>query len=227
VTEPLWTAVDALTKPRTVRLLRDGAPSDWAHLPSLWAQLVEAVATGSEQGGGGRSSRYRTPANLDCLELATTIRDITLDALAGHAEKPVTHPGPPAVVRVPESLRRLASVVVGVGEDDLTGWWTYRIGSWGRQITTVLRLTERPQPRRVRDTACPLCHATHVILTTPEGLERVPALLVDFQDQLIRAAECSACGASWFRGDQLDALKGLLATRPLPPDADNALDVVC
>lgn len=236
----LWKAVDELTNARQVRLLRDSGASDWTQVPSLWAQLVAAVGTGGEQGGSGRSSRYRTPANLDCLELARTIRDVVVDALEGHAERPVTTrlpapevmvaikaqraaersydvnrltPLPTAVILVPDSLRHLASVVAAASDVDLTGWWTYRVYSWGRQITTTLGLTEQSQPRRIRDTACPVCAATHVTLEGDDGPERVPALLIDFQDGYVRAAECTACASTWFRGDALLDLADMIATR--------------
>jgi hypothetical protein len=205
VSELLWAAVDELTKPRHVRLLRDGGSSDWTTLPSLWWQLEEAAANGAESNGTGRGSRYRTPIDLDCLELATSIRDVTVDALAGHDQKPRS--------TLPDSVRALASVVTAVNDDDLTGWWTYRVRSWCRQIQTALHLTEQPQPRRIRDTRCPTCQATHVTIVVDGEAQRVPALLIDFADRLIRAASCTACGSSWFRGEALLALADELATR--------------
>lgn len=117
-------------------------------------------------------------------------------------------------VLVPDSLRALASILAGIGDTDLTAWWTERVRSWCRQITNTLRLTEQPQPRRIRDTACPTCQATHVTLDQGSGPERVPALLIDFHGALVRAASCSACGSNWFRGEELLALADMLdATR--------------
>lgn len=203
----LWAAVDQLTKPRHVKLLRDEGGADWTTVPSLWWQLEDALRTGMENTGSTGGSRYRAPLNIDALQLAGDIEDTTLDALAGHDVKPRG--------TFPESLRALASTVVTVGDDDLTSWWVYRIRSWARQVDHVLRLTEEPQPRRIRDTRCPTCAATHVTLTDGiDGSERVPALLIDFADGLIRAASCSACGSTWFRGDALLALTDQLKEQP-------------
>lgn len=236
----LWAAVDELTKPRHVKLLRDDGTADWTTVPSLWWQLDEATASSSALDGGGRGSKYRTPIDLDAFEVACTVRDVIVDALAGHDQKPRTTgatpqrraaataqraaertyaiphtdltPVPPLlVVLVPDSLRALVSVVTALADDDLTAWWTYRVKAWCRQIQNALHLVEQPQPRRIRDTSCPTCQATHVTLDGHDGTERVPALLIDFTDGLIRAASCSACGSTWFRGDALLALADELA----------------
>lgn len=248
----LWSAVDQLTKPRHVKLLRDEGSADWTTVPSLWWQLEDAVTGVGDAGGeGGASSRYRSPGSIDCLQLYADIRDTVVDALLGHEQKPRTVGEPPAVVAaaqhrraaavaqrrayatygiaddsplvdvperwrvlVPDSLRALASLLAAVADDDLTAWWTERVRSWSRQITNTLRLSEQPQPRRIRDTACPTCAATHVTLDQGSGPERVPALLIDFHGALIRAASCSACGSNWFRGSELLDLADMLdATR--------------
>lgn len=205
----LWAAVDELTKPRHVKLVRDDDTTDWTTLPSLWWQLEDALRTGLENGSHSSGSKYRIPLNIDALQLAGDIEDITMDALTGHDVKPRG--------ALPESLRALASAVIAAVDDDLTGWWVYRIRSWARQIDHVLRLTEQPQPRRIRDTRCPTCQATHVTLIAGvDGTERVPALLIDFADGMIRAASCSACGSTWFRGDALLALTDQLGEQPTP-----------
>lgn len=209
----LWAAVDQLTKPRHVKLLRDDDTTDWTTLPSLWWQLEDALRTGLENSTHSSGSKYRTPLNIDALQLASDIRDTTTDALDGHGQKPRA--------TFPESVRALASVVVAAMDGDLTGWWVYRVRSWSRQIDHVLRLTEQPQPRRIRDTRCPTCQATHVtIIAGVDGTERVPALLIDFADGMIRAASCSACGSTWFRGDALLALTDQLNEQPAPAYAE-------
>ncbi len=205
----LWNAVVGLTEPRHVKLLRDTDAADWTTIPALWRQLVEAVGTGSRRGARS-STRTWTPLDLECMELAATIRETIIDALAGHNQRPLTTGTRPARVLVPESLRRLASVVTATLDNDLTGWWIYRVRSWSRQIIHTLQLEQESQPRRIRDTACPVCHATHITQPGNDGPERVPALLIDFTDSLIRAATCTACGMSWFRGDGLIDLATLL-----------------
>ena len=212
MSESLWAAVDALTKPRHVKLLRDHGASDWTTVPSLWWQLEDAAAGVGDAGGeGGSPSRYRSPGSIDCLDLYYDVRETVVDALVSYGRKPEMLTQPFQIL-VPESLRSLASVLIAQ-QDDLE-WWAWRVSSWGHRITVTLRLLNQPQPRRIRDTACPTCQATHVTLDQGSGPERVPALLIDFHGSLVRAASCSACGSNWFRGDELLELADLLdATR--------------
>jgi len=205
VSGDLWTQTDMLTEPRRVKLLRDTGTADWTSVPSLWCQLEDALSCGMEGSKAtARGSVHRVPLNIDAYELAADIRDIVWDALAGHDVKPRA--------TVPESVRALASAVIATVDDDLTGWWTYRVGSWCRQITNVLRLNDEPQPRGIRGAACPTCQATHVTALRDGERVREPALRIDFADGMVRAASCSACGASWFRGDALVDLADLIAT---------------
>jgi hypothetical protein len=243
----LWANVDALTKPRSVKLLRDDGSADWTTLPSLWTQLEQAMATGK----GGRTaggSRYRTPLTIDAADLAADIAGIIIDALKGHAEKPITGvpqrfliavvkqrkaertyglrltPLPDVPILVPESLRHLASVVVATTDDDLIGWWAYRFGSWCRQITTTLRLNDDPQPRGIRGATCPTCQATHVTVLRDGERLREPALRIDFTDGMVRAAYCQACMTAWFRGDALvDLADEITAYRPTRLSASDGI----
>jgi Zn finger protein HypA/HybF involved in hydrogenase expression len=218
VTEPLWHAVDELVTPRHVKLWRDDGNgktwTEWTTVPSLWWQLEDAAAGMGDAGGeGGHSTRYRSPGSIDCLQLFYDIRDTILDALISHQDQNTAIwlvRGEQPRMHVPEALRHLASIITAVGDDDLTNWWTGWVHSWCRQVRTVLRLSDQPQPRRIRDTRCPTCHATHVTIDQGSGPERVPAFLVEFRGAYVRAARCTACGSNWFRGDDLDALKDLL-----------------
>jgi len=218
VSAGLWTQTDMLTKPRRVKLLRDTGTADWTTVPSLWCQLEDALSCGMEGSKAAtRGSVHRVPLNIDAYELATDIRDITWDALAGHDVKPRA--------TVPASVRALASAVVAAVDDDLTGWWAYRIGSWCRQITNVLRLNDEPQPRGIRGAACPTCQATHVTALRDGERVREPALRIDFTDGMVRAAYCQACLSAWFRGDALVDLADLInATRRV--QSVNAIEAV-
>jgi len=206
----LWAAVDALVAPRHVKLWRDvdgKSWTEWPTSPSLWEQLTEAVASSSALDGGGNSSRYRTPLDLNCMELTHTIRETIVDALIGHDQKPRA--------TVPDSLRALASTVTRTNEDDLVDWWTYRLWSWCRQIRVALRLGE-PLPRGIRGTACPECGETTAAVKRDDDIVRVPALTVDFTpDGYIRAAECLRCHAAWFRGEALWQLSDATRGEPL------------
>lgn len=191
----LWSAVDALIKPSRVKLVRDGGKVDHASVPSLWDQLLEATGTGSEPQSGG-SSRWRTPIDLDVLELRQEILESVHDALIslGKTRRPT----------LPSSLRLLAASVAP--DQPLTEFWEYRVRSWVRRVHQALGLDEEPQPRRIRDTRCPACQATHVTITVDREQQRVPALLIEFSGQRVRAITCDHCGAAWWRGDELHEL---------------------
>ena len=222
----LWAAVDALVAPRHVKLWRDvdgRSWTEWTTIPSLWWQLEEdTLALGDAGGGGSRSSSYRSPANLDCLQLWGDIHDTVAEAVAEHhiLTAELIAKELPLRLDFPHALRRLASTIVTINQEDFTDDWTDRIQRWARGIITFLRLTEQPQPRRIRDTSCPTCQATHVTIDSGSGPERVPALLIDFHGTLVRAASCTACGSNWFRGDGLLELADLVAaTRPIKETA--------
>ena len=102
----LWAAVDELTKPRHVKLLRDDGATDWTTLPALWWQLDAAIDTGQAL-SGSRGSKYRTPLNIDALELAMTIQDTVVDALEGHGLPPRTEGASPERIRA--ATRQAAS----------------------------------------------------------------------------------------------------------------------
>jgi hypothetical protein len=214
MSEQLWASVDELTKPRHVKLLRDDGTADWTTLPSLWWQLEDAgVGMGDSGGGAGSASRYRAPGSVECMQLCYDIRDTVLDALISHEDQDTALwlvRGEQPRMLVPEAIRHLASLITAVGDDDLTGWWTYRVRSWSRQIINTLRLTDQPQPRRIRDTQCVTCGSTHVTIDQGSGPEWVPALLIEFQGALVRAASCSACGSNWFRGQELVELAEMI-----------------
>lgn len=104
---------------------------------------------------------------------------------------------------LPASLR-LLQVHVGNDVEDHVMWWAYRLEQWARVARKALGAIVLPQPRRIRDTQCPECQAKHVTLLSLDGEPKLmPALLIDMQDGMVRAAECSVCGASWFRGQEL------------------------
>jgi hypothetical protein len=214
MTGPLWVAVDELTRPRHVRLWRDDGTTEWTTVPSLWWQLEDAAAGMGDAGGGaGSPSKYRSPGSIECLQLYYDVRDTVVDALTSYDRKPAMLTEPFHIL-VPESLRSLASVLI-TADDDLE-WWAGCVRSWCRQIINVLRLTEQPPRRRIRDTVCPTCGAIHIRVDErgepdPEGEFRVPALEITFNNRLVYKAACSACGSEWYRGDPLIALADLLA----------------
>lgn len=228
VTDRLWAAVDAITQPTTQRLDRDTTFEDdhpwlhgntchigqyratlerieaatlaYGHIPALWDQANWAVF-GSEagDGSGGRSPlRERTPADLDLMETLLTIRESMCWQLPGRGITP--KPGMKA------QMRQLASHIA-THEPQHVEWWTFRFEQWGRLLRTHLNAIDNgPRDRYLRNSACPLCRTRQVTIERDGERRVVPALVVDFVDGWIRAAQCQACGHAWFRGDDLGQL---------------------
>jgi hypothetical protein len=207
-TADLHEAVSLLTEPRRVRLLRDTG-SDWATIPSLWQQLADAMSHGGEQGGRSVPSS-RLPFDVDVRDLRADIADTVVDALRSYELA--------ARKDLPADLRQLAAHIASLADLDLAAWWQYRVKSWCRMASNALALDIKSQPRRIRDTDCPSCGASHVTLDGAEGPERHPALLIDFHDGMVRAAECGVCGQQWGRWMMNDLAEHLAmmrdATRP-------------
>lgn len=226
----LWDAVDRLTKPTRQRLdrepeeaawLRDladdptltvcdvatyrAATVSWGEVPSLWVQAELALQTGMEAGEGGSRTplRERSPADLDLMETILTIRESMAWQLPGRG---VTPRG-----GIPEQMRQLASYVAA-HEPEHVEWWTYRFDQWARLLARYLRAIETgPRPVRLRNAPCPQCGVRQIVLPTDEGPKVVPPILIDFTgDGWIRAATCSACLSTWWRGDDLGRLARLL-----------------
>jgi hypothetical protein len=189
--------------------------SDWATVPSLWVQLGDAVPVGAEQGTRGVPGS-RPPLDLDVWEIRAQIAEQTL--METRALGLSVRPDPP------DGLRQLA-VHIAAGDRGQVDWWCWRVRSWCRLARRALGSDVSPQPRRVRDTACPVCQAEHVTVPGAEGPQRVPALLIDLREGRVRGAECSACGQAWFRGEGLLELAGLLGTFARAVDADG--DLAC
>lgn len=227
-TRALWEAVDQITKPTTRRLFRtDGewlreladdpaatvcdvaayraATVTHASVPSLWAQAEMALTTGADETGrGGSRLAERTPADLDLMEMMATVKDVVALQLQGRRIK--------ARATVPEQCRQLAAHVAG-HEPDHVEWWTFRFAQWARGLAHYLKAVDTgPKPVRLRNAACPLCKTRQVTIDTDLGPVVAPPLLVDFTGGFIRAAQCTACSGTWWRGDDLMQLADLLDT---------------
>jgi hypothetical protein len=237
-TRDLWAAVDAITAP-TQRKIGRTEQADWleelasdpgvtvcdvaryraatvayGHIPSLWDQATWALTTGSEASEGGQSPlRERSPADLDLMETMLQIREGLIERFAtcrmpNKCQQPQAPKDKPA-----DQMRQLASHVVTRHPDDV-GWWTFRFAQWGRLLNTHLRALEHTaKPIRLRNAPCPLCRTRQVTIDSPTGPVVVPPLLIDFEQDWIRAATCTACGAAWFRGSDLGELADLLDQR--------------
>lgn len=226
----LWDAVDALTKPTTRKVGRDMDAAEWideladvgqgsfcrisdyraamlayGQIPALWDQAEWSLGTGIEQklGESGSSClRERSPADLDLMETMLQVREAV--AAEFKARRLAPRDGAKA------QIRQITTHFVTENDAQTIGWWTHRFAQWTRIIESQLDMLDRaPKPVHLRDSACPRCETRQVVIRDDQTGERKvwPALRIDFVDETIRAAYCLHCGASWFRGSDLYALK--------------------
>lgn len=223
----IWQAVDQITKPTRIRINREhnewlteqatttalycrieqhtAATSNHGTIPSLWEQAEIALTTSNETNPGGHSPlAQRTPADLDLMEIMATIRETITLQLQGRN----IHPKP----GVPNQLRQLASHITGNGNTQHIEWWTYRIAQWSRLLAVYLKAIDTgPRPIRLR-TPCPTCRTRNITIDTDQGPVVAAPILIDFVAGWIRAAQCQACGDTWWRGDDLNRLADQLET---------------
>jgi len=144
----------------------------------------------------------RSPVDLGLVATRTRISVTTRRALR-YRHQPLT-------IGVPRQLRQLAAYVATNEPDRL---WNHaeRFAAWVRLLTGHLNAGEHmAAPVRLRGSACPACRTRQVVLDGPDGPVMVPAIVVDFHDGYVRAAQCLACAGTWFRGVQLEELAVLL-----------------
>lgn len=208
------------------------ATAGWSSIPSLWDQAVEALRTGGESDDGrGRSPlRERSVADLDLMETMLTVREFVA-AFHRPPKDPRAAVPPVPTDRLPASLRRLASELARYPHRQAE--WVPRVIQWARMLAVHLQALEHvARPIRLRNAPCPLCKTRQVTVDVngqqarkPDPDNRVvPPLLIDFVDGYIRAATCTACSATWWRGAQLYALRDELFPIGDTPDTDAAAE---
>jgi len=194
----LWQSVDHLTLPTKRLITRDSGTHTYALVLSLWDQAEQTLFTDAQGGRAGGSLAERNVMDLNLMQVRSIIADTTLREV--HRRHLQVRP------TVPGQLRQLAAHVVGNEPDELW-WWEYRFASWARQLAHYLGAGERQaSPIRLRNSSCPECQATTVLVEADDGPVVAPPLVIDFRDGYVRAAECTACGQTWFRGEELHAL---------------------
>jgi hypothetical protein len=166
-------------------------------MPSLLQQLAEAVVSGA--GGHGRGKQgSRPPLDIAAMSLMLEIVSCVREALIGFDRKPDPDTG--------ESVRDLASELLRhPDEADAVDWWTSQFRSWGGQIRAAIS-SDPDRPTRLWGVACPECSVKFIPEIRDGEQVKRPAVFVHWNRKLLQAIECSACTASWFRGEQLDQL---------------------
>jgi len=205
MTHPIWVGVDALTMP-SKRSVIDKEGATWHEVPSLWDQSTDALYGGAI-GDSVRmgSSSERSPLDVTLMEMRSTIAETTRrEAQLRHIEINAEFD--------PKLMRTVAAYVIG-HEPDQCWWYEYRFSSWARALGAYLHAYEHtPKDVRLRNAPCPDCGTRQVIKDEGEGPVYVGAILIDFHDGNVRAAQCCHCGKIWWRGPDLEQLAALLHT---------------
>lgn len=209
MTHPIWRPVDELTLQSKRAIIRLDGSTTWAVVPSLWDQSSEALF-GNNRSEAMRQSNAgeRLPIDVTLMEIRSVIAETTRAELAQRR----IHPRglrlgftPPFEVN---EIRQLASTLLA--QPDLADEFERRFSSWARMLATYLQAYDRtPHAVTLRNSPCPSCGIAQVIVD--DDLVQ-PAILIDFHDGKVRAAQCRACGALWWRGPQLEQLAALLHT---------------
>lgn len=200
-TDDLRKAVTGLIDPARKRLMLDDGSVIWAIEMSLWDQLADALATGTEQGTHGVPAS-RPPCDVDIAELR---RDVE-----AQVETELLRLRKPRRDTVEESARALAALIASQTDEDLIEWWELRFRRWGRRAQTLLG--EITRPRGIRGAQCPNCEVTWVNQPGADGSVRVAALTIVFHERRVRHAECLHCRRTWWRGEELLQLADILST---------------
>lgn len=208
--ESLQAAVAGLVDRVRVRVTRDADENgEWQTTPSLWSMLTEMGR--GDAGGGGVSGRFGGMV-LSVGSLALAI-EITAAVQEG-ADEFLTGDHPD----VPAKLRGIGATLT---DADLIAWWQETVQGWTAKARIQLRLDPQ-RPRAVRGARCPTCAKKTAYSRNEDGeLVRSPALVITWvgpegadyhedADWIVRAVECKACGAAWFRGAAMDSLIGAM-----------------
>jgi hypothetical protein len=185
----LWTTLNTLIGKRGDNIVSDATNTQ---LPSLWRQLTDTVQSG--RGAPSRSSQEsKPPLDLAALNLMILIADQI--GLACHTMRI------PRTFDAPEDLRQvIRHITEGGGDPDTLRQWDRALTSWAQRIR-VITMNDPDRPTRLHGASCKNCGAITVHERDPDGATlNQPALMVTWQDGLVRAVECRSCGTAWFRG---------------------------
>jgi hypothetical protein len=222
-TEDLHRAVDALVQGERIQITREDKTVEHKPVPSLWEQLEDAVPYSGS--GGSAVAKSKPPITTGVVALLIEISDAATEGvndLVGENRR-----------NTPANLRAVAATLAGLNDLDLTAWWTEKLREWVRKARELLRL-DPDRPRYARGTACPQCGNKSVATVVDGETVRTPALAINWAppeqhttrhaadtDWLVRAIECRACDATWFRGDSLSIFTdALLASQTQETMAD-------
>jgi hypothetical protein len=197
----LWDAADRLTQPGSTRLVRDDGHTERHPLPSLFAQLVDAMESGAGQKTG---SAFGSKPPLDAAALSLLIE------IAEHVRDGCLDRGIKRRHDTPLDLRQLVSAINTEGDGQRIDRCARLVQSWCARIVATIA-SDPDRTWRMHNAACRVCSSTSVPVFGDDGSEtRQPALIVHSADGRIDSIVCGFCG-SVLTGPDLTAI--LLDTR--------------
>lgn len=209
VSQDLWLATDRLTNSYRQRLERDHGQQEWVRMASLLDQLTEAVQSGAGSREGSGVEGSRAPLDVACLSLLFDITETIRDAMRSFDVKRTFDTG--------RDLRALVSRLTREPDsDEEQEWWVGRVNGWCGQIKATIS-SDPDRPWQLHNVPCPECRAKTVTVAEDGEEVRKAAVLVTWSRELVRAVECRACGAVWYRGTDLETLvERMLARHDTP-----------
>lgn len=181
----------AFTQPNKIVIERDNGERTEHLGPSLWMQLLGAVATGSERRTGtGRSSSRTLLIAAHAVDLKVAIEQDTRHWSDARD--------------VSERIERGVRIALRVADPGVLDGMTGALARWSQAVTNLLN----PPLRMHIANACPVCDVSTVLqydVTHGEDL-LVPALQVMLTVDGIPQCVCLHCRALWTGDVELQAL---------------------
>jgi hypothetical protein len=114
----------------------------------------------------------------------------------------------------PKNLMAIAAVLDRKPDADLDAWWFSAVVDWTHRARLILGY-DPVLLRHVYGASCPYCSATTVHAPQDGQQVRIPAIGITWSgdegdEWVVHNVHCHACGATWARGQDLDALVAVM-----------------
>ena len=171
--------VHVLTRPFKTTIENDDGTRQYVEVHSYLDQLSEAIE-GASTGGGGSTTRTRTPISLKALDLWKEIADTTLEHWPGK--------GKPHLARTPIAQRIQSWAATAINHNDKTREEDLNkyLNRWVQQIQQLF------EPSIELAAPCPECHQSFI--WRHDGVENVKKRTLTYNQH---RAWCNNCETTW------------------------------